>query len=129
MEVLRQGFRFLSYRLDHCVGKGAFGAVWSAQQEATGELVAIKFEFPTVSKSILPAESEIYSDCSSSEYFPRYYTSGTAQGLTYCVIEQLGLNLRSFQDNHASGIFTIAETCLIGLSMLRSIQEFHDRRM
>jgi tau tubulin kinase len=129
MEQIRQGSRFLSYRLDRCIGKGAFGAVWAGQQEGTGQQVAIKFEFPNVSmsKSLLPAESEIYSECSSSEFFPRYFGSGTSQGLTYCVLERLGLSLRSFQENHPSGILSHGEACLVGLAMLRAIQDFHER--
>jgi tau tubulin kinase len=129
MEQLRPGSRFLSYRLDRCIGKGAFGAVWAGQQEGTGQLVAIKFEFPNVtqSKSLLPAESEIYSECSSSEFFPRFFGSGTSQGLTYCVLEQLGLSLRAFQENHPSGILSHTETCLVGVAMLRAIQDFHER--
>jgi tau tubulin kinase len=42
------------------------------------------------------------------------------------ITEQLGRSLRSFQEIHPSGIFTLNETCLIGVSMLRAIQEFHD---
>jgi tau tubulin kinase len=129
MDQLRQGARFLSYRLERCIGKGGFGAVWSGQQEGTGQPVAIKFEFPNVSqsKSLLPAESEIYSECSSSDFFPRFFGSGTSQGLTYCVLEKLGLSLRSFQENHPSGILSHTETCLVGLAMLRAIQDFHER--
>jgi tau tubulin kinase len=127
MDRLHQGGRFLSYRLERCIGRGAFGTVWSAQQEGTGQMVAIKFEFPTVAKSLLPAEAEIVSECSSSDAFARFYGSGTAQGLAYMVTEHLGRSLRSFQENHPSSILTLSETCLVGLAMLRAIQEFHDR--
>ena len=104
MEKLKPGYRFLSYRLDRCIGKGAFGAVWSAQQEGTGQIVAIKFEFPTVSKSLLPEESEISKACSRSEYFPQFIASGNQQGFAYMVLENLGMSLRRFQENHTSGI-------------------------
>jgi tau tubulin kinase len=125
MDKLKPGNRFLSYILDRCIGKGAFGAVWAARQDA-GDIVAIKFEFPTVAKSLLPAESQIAAHCSNSPFFPRFVGSGTSQGLNYLVIESLGLSLRTFQENHQSGILSMNETCHLGISMLQAIRAFHD---
>lgn len=126
MEKLKSGFHFLSYRLDRCIGKGAFGSVWSATQEATNQIVAIKFEYPTVSKSILPYESEILKEISSCESFPKYYGNGTEQGLTYLILENLGMSLRTFQENHTSGILPLNEVGKLGIEMLNAIKNFHE---
>lgn len=126
MDKLKQGYRFLSYKLERCIGKGAFGAVYSAQQDGTGNIVAIKFEFPNVQKSILLEESEITKAVSSSESFPNYFGSGREQGFTYLVIEMLGMSLRSFQDNHTGGILPLNEVGALGASMLKAIRDFHN---
>jgi tau tubulin kinase len=126
MERLKPGNRFMSYTLDRCIGKGAFGSVWSASQDGTGELVAIKFEDPHATKSLLPAESKISADVSWCRSFPLYYASGTSQGLCYLVIENLAYSLRTFQENHQSGIISLNETCLLGIGMLQAIRDFHE---
>lgn len=126
MEKLQPGFHFLSYILGHCIGKGAFGSVWSATQETTNQLVAIKFEYPTVSKTILPYESEILKEISASDYFPNYYGNGTEQGLTYLILENLGMSLRVFQERHNNEVVPINEVGKLGIEMIRSIQCFHD---
>ena len=127
MEKLKSGFHFLSYRLERCIGKGAFGSVWAATQEATNQVVAIKFEYPTVSKSILPYESEILKEIAFCDSFPKYYGNGTEQGLTYLVLENLGMSLRTFQENHTSGILPLNEVGKLGIEMLGAIKNFHDQ--
>ena len=126
MEKLKPGYRFLSYRLEKCIGKGAFGAVWSAQQEGSGQMVAIKFEYPTVSKSLLPEEAAITRTCCSSEYFPRFLGSGNQQGFAYMVMENLGMSVRQFQENHTSGILSLNEVGSLGIAMIKAIRAFHD---
>lgn len=127
MEKLKSGFHFLSYRLERCIGKGAFGSVWAATQEATNKIVAIKFEYPTVTKSILPYESDILKEIQSCESFPEYYGNGTEQGLTYLILENLGMSLRTFQENHTSGILPLNEVGKLGIEMLNAIQNFHEK--
>lgn len=126
MEKLKEGFRFLSYRLEKCVGKGAFGSVWAAKQEGTEQMVAIKFEYPDVAKSILPEEAEICKEISNCDSFPKYYGHGTEQGLSYLILEQLNMSLRVFQENHSSGILPLNEVGNLGIKMLRAIQNFHN---
>ncbi|OHT16072.1 CK1 family protein kinase [Tritrichomonas foetus] len=126
MDKLKPGFRFLNYRLDTCIGKGAFGAVWSATQEGTNQKVAIKYEFPTVSKSIIAEEAEIAKAVSSSGTFPRFYGSGVEQGLSYLIMELLSNSLRIFQENHTSGIVPLDKVGNLGIAMLRAIQNFHN---
>lgn len=127
MEKLKSGYHFLSYSLERCIGKGAFGSVWSAKQDMTNQVVAIKFEYPTVSKSILPYESDILKEISSCESFPKYYGNGTEQGLTYLILENLGMSMRTFQENHTSGILPLNEVGKLGIEMLASIRNFHDQ--
>ena len=126
MEKLKPGFRFLSYKLDRCIGKGAFGSVWCATQDVTNQIVAIKFEYPTVTKSILLDEAEVAKTVSSSDYFPKYYGSGNEQGFAYLIMETLNMSLRTFQENHTSGILPLNEVGNLGIAMLRAIQAFHN---
>jgi tau tubulin kinase len=126
MDKLKPGFRFLTYKLDRCVGQGAFGAVWSAISEQTGQMVAIKFEFPHLAKSILPEESEIARECSSCETFPRYFGHGTANGFCYLVLENLGISVRAYQENCAGGIVPLNEVVNLGVGMIKAIRNFHE---
>ncbi|KAH0787446.1 CK1 family protein kinase [Histomonas meleagridis] len=126
MDKLKSGTRFLSYRLDRCIGKGAFGCVWSAQQEGSGQIVAIKFEYPTLTKSFLNEEAEITKEISSCESFPHYYGNGIEQGFHYLIIEMLGMSLRAFQENHTGGILSLNEVGPIAVSMVKAIQNFHN---
>lgn len=126
MDKIKPGSRFLSYRIEKCIGKGAFGSVWAAQQEGTGQVVAIKFENPSISKSILLEEAEISKDVSSCNLFPAYYGSGNEQGLNYLIIEMLGMSVRGFQENHTAEILSLGKVGEIGIGMVKAIKEFHD---
>jgi tau tubulin kinase len=127
MNKLSPGVRFLAYKLDRCIGQGAFGAVWCALSEQTGQMVAIKFEFPHLAKSILSEESEIARDCSSIDTFPRYFGHGTANGFCYLVLENLGISVRAYQENCPGGIIPLNEVVNLGVGMIRAIRNFHDR--
>ena len=126
MDKIKPGSRFLSYRIEKCIGKGAFGSVWAAQQEGTGQVVAIKFENPSISKSILLEEAEISKDVSSCNLFPAYYGSGNEQGLNYLIIEMLGMSVRGLQENHTAEILSLGKVGEIGIGMVKAIKEFHD---
>ncbi|EAX92943.1 CK1 family protein kinase [Trichomonas vaginalis G3] len=127
MEKLKQGAKFGDYRLVQCVGHGAFGSVWSAKKEQEEQAIyAIKFEFPTVSKPILASEALINQDLSNLGTFTKFYESGTLQGLSYMVIEMLGMSVRIFQENHPGGILPLSEVGRLGDAMLTAIHKFHD---
>ena len=126
MERLKQGGKFGDYRLDKCVGRGAFGCVWCAKKDGQDDLYAIKFEFPSVTKPILSMEAEINKEVSEFETFPKYYESGTLNGLNYMVIEMLGISVRVFQENHPGGILPLSEVGRLGEGMLRAMKNFHE---
>jgi tau tubulin kinase len=126
MEKLKAGFQFLTYKLERCIGKGAFGAVWAAQSSQTGQMVAVKFEFPKIAKSLLADEAEIVKACSSSDCFPRYFGHGNSQGLNYLVLENLGLSLRQFQESHSNGIVPLNDVGQLGIGMVKALRDFHE---
>ena len=126
IDKLKPGTRFLRYRLSSCVGRGAFGSVWSANEEGSDENIAIKFEFPHVSVSILETESEILRDIQGSDYFPIYFNHGTSQGLHYLCLELLGMSVRQFQENHTQGIVPLGSVGRLGIQMVRCLEAFHE---
>ena len=70
MERLKQGGKFSDFRLDKCIGRGAFGSVWSAKKDNDEQVYAIKFEFPNLPKPMLLEEAKINKEVSSLECFP-----------------------------------------------------------
>jgi tau tubulin kinase len=89
-------------------------------------MVAIKFEFPKLVKSLLAEEAEIAKACSGSEYFPRYFGHGTSQGLNYLVLENLGVCLRTYQESHSNGIVPLNEVVILGSSIVKAVRDFHE---
>jgi len=126
MERLTNGAKFAEYRLIKCVGKGAFGSVWSAQKDGSETDYAIKVEDPKVAKSIIHEEAEIAEIVSKSSAFPKYFGKGEFSGLKYYVIELLGLSVRTFQENHPAGILPLSEVGRLGVCLLRAIRDFHN---
>lgn len=129
MEQLKEGFNFLSYTLNECIGKGKFGSLWSATNKATDQTVTIKFENPTISKSILTHESEILKELSSKpcKYFPKYYGNGTENGLNYLIFEKVGENIRTYRKRCQCKIVPIRDSCILGIEMIEAIQNLHER--
>ena len=126
MEKLKQGGKFGDYRLDKCIGRGAFGSVWAAKKDGEDTNYAIKFELPSVSKPILEAEAKINEEVSSYDTFPKFYEAGTLSGLSYMVLELLGASVRLFQENHPGGILPLSEVGRLGEAMLKAIRNFHE---
>jgi len=42
------------------------------------------------------------------------------------ILENLGMSLRSFQENHTSGILSLNEVGSLGIAMIKAIREFHN---
>ena len=126
MERLKQGGKFGEYRLDKCIGRGAFGSVWCAKKDGEDQNYAIKFELPSVTKPILATEAIINEEVSKYDTFPKFYEAGTLSGFSYMVLEMLGVSVRLFQENHPGGVLPLSEVGRLGEAMLKAIRNFHD---
>lgn len=127
MERLKPGAVFAEYTLDSCLGKGAFGSVWSTRKKASGDSYAIKFELPTIHKPILKDEAKINAACSGLKYFPQYFGFSTTQGFSFMISEKLGISVRNFQETYSGGIVPLSIVGKLGVCMLHALEAFHER--
>eukprot|EP01120_Amphizonella_sp_Union-15-10_P016808 TRINITY_DN9092_c0_g1_i1.p1 TRINITY_DN9092_c0_g1~~TRINITY_DN9092_c0_g1_i1.p1 ORF type:complete len:416 (+),score=60.69 TRINITY_DN9092_c0_g1_i1:31-1248(+) len=110
------------------LGKGGYGEIYKTKDYNTGAHVAVKVERLSKPGNLFEEESILRSlNEQGAKYVPSLIFSGRHNDeANYMVMELLGENLSAFRRKPHSHRFSILTTMLLGMQMLRSIQELHD---
>ena len=112
------------YRLQQLLGKGTYGAVYSAIDMITNLKVAIKIEFLKKAPSFLQREIIVLEKLQGEEGFTKLYSNGESEDQRYIVIEQLGENIYEVF-KYLNKQLSLKEVIFLGEEMLKRIITLH----
>lgn len=113
------------YKLITKINEGSFGAVYTAENIITKELVAIKLESKIDNIKCLKNEAKIYQYLGNLDGIPRLKLFGTTSNINFIAIDLLGNSLHHvIQYYKALSLKTIL---LIGIQIIKRIQSIHEK--
>ncbi|KAJ3370815.1 Tau-tubulin kinase 2 [Allomyces arbusculus] len=115
------------------LGQGAFGQTLEAEDLATGDRVAIKFEMGTAAKPVLKLEVSILRRMHACLYASHLYGHGMLPAATddgsapqmYMVMSLHGANLSDLRKRQPDHRFSLSTTALLGRQMIAALRELH----
>ncbi|KNE69643.1 hypothetical protein AMAG_14198 [Allomyces macrogynus ATCC 38327] len=114
------------------LGQGAFGQTLKAEDLATGDRVAIKFEMGTAAKPVLKLEVSILRRMHACLYASHLYGHGMLPALDesaapqmYMVMSLHGANLSDLRKRQSDHRFSLSTTALLGRQMIAALRELH----
>ncbi|KAK8852446.1 hypothetical protein M9Y10_017422 [Tritrichomonas musculus] len=125
MRHLVQGSQILDYIIGPKIGKGAFGEIYSAIDQKTGIIWALKTESNESQRKTLNFEFKILAQVQSSPCFPRLGVFGRAQDFSFISEELLGPNLSHILKTLPSNKFTLSTAIRASYHILKCIESFH----
>lgn len=121
------GTRLLNYIIGPKIGQGAFGMIYSAVDDTTGLLWAIKTESSKAKKKTLAFEYQILSQVQDSPYFPRLGILGDTNDFGFISMELLGPSvstiIKGIEGNRLS-FSTAVRACYHILNAIRAFHSF-----
>jgi len=123
--MLQPGSQFLGFMIAQKIGKGQFGEIYSAIDQETGIIWALKIESSNVERKTLAFEFQVLAQIQSSPSFPRLGIFGTGPEFSFYSMEFLGPSV--------SGILKVLPEHRLSLSSafrasyfaLKAIESFH----
>ena len=122
---MKPGTRVLSYIIGERIGKGAFGEIYSAIDERTGILWALKTEQNSAAKKTLSFEFQILAQVQSSPHFPRLGVLGHGSDFSFYSMELLGPSLSHFLKKIPEHKFSVSTAIRSSYHILKCIEAFH----
>ncbi|KAJ3356868.1 Tau-tubulin kinase 2 [Allomyces javanicus] len=114
------------------LGQGAFGQTLEAEDLATGDRVAIKFEMGTAAKPVLKLEVSILRRMHTCLYASHLYGHGMLPALDdgaapqmYMIMSLHGANLSDLRKRQPDHRFSLSTTALLGRQMIAALRELH----
>jgi len=122
---MKNGSRILNYIVGSKIGRGAFGEIYSAIDEHTGILWALKTEKSTANKKTLSFEFQILAQIQSSPHFPRLGILGHGPGFSFFSMELLGPSLTQIMKKIPNHRFNIETAVRASFHILKCIESLH----
>lgn len=119
------GSKILSYTIGNKIGYGAFGEIFSAIDERTGILYAIKTEQDSATKKTLSFEFQIIAQIQSSPHFPRLGIFGKAKGFSFFSMELLGPSLSGIIKRLPERRLSLSTAVRSSIHILKGIEALH----
>lgn len=113
------------WKIQHLLGKGAFGETYAAYDIHTNEEVAIKIEKLDSKKMVLRLEVIALKKLQSCPYVVRYKHSGRQDDFNFLVMERLQDNLATLRKKMPRGTFSMCTTLKLGVQMIDALEGCH----
>ena len=125
MTQLEQGSQVLDYLIGPKIGRGAFGEIYSAIDQRTGLIWALKTESSEARRKTLNFEYKILATVQSSSCFPRLGVYGRAETFTFISEELLGPSLSHILKKLPGHKFSMSTAVRASFHVLNCIESFH----
>ncbi|EAY23250.1 CK1 family protein kinase [Trichomonas vaginalis G3] len=122
---MKTGSNLLSYIIGEKIGVGAFGEIYSAIDDRTGILYAIKTETSDAVKKTLAFEFQIIAQIQSSPHFPRLGVFGHGHGFSFFSMELLGPSLSGIIKRLPEHRLSLSTAVRSSLHILKCIESLH----
>ncbi|EAY19708.1 CK1 family protein kinase [Trichomonas vaginalis G3] len=122
---MKSGSRILSYIVGNKIGHGAFGEIYSAIDERTGILWALKTEQNSASKKTLAFEFQIIAQVQSSPHFPRLGVFGQGRDFSFFSMELLGPSLSNIVKRIPNHKLSLSTSVRSAYHILKCIESLH----
>jgi serine/threonine protein kinase len=113
------------YTLGPQIGQGAFGNIFTARDNETGLIYAVKNESSSSERKSLKFEYKILRRIQGINYFPKLFDYGETKNMSYCVIELIGPSLSSIIKNLPERKFSLSTGIRTSKYVLHAIQSLH----
>ena len=117
---------FKKYKINKIINKGNYGKIYEATNIKTKEKVAIKTEKKWSTKGQLEKEG-YYLFNLKAPGFPKLISFGKTMTHNILIEELLGKNLRELQNLQKNGLFTLKDTCMIGIQIIDRLEYLHSK--
>merc|ERR1719462_381550 len=114
------------YRLDHKIGKGAFGVIYLGTNIFNGERVAVKLELRSARKPKLASEYKIYRNLAGGVGISRVHWFGRAGEYNALVLDVLGPSLYDLFE-FCGRKFTLKTVLMLADQLLARIEYIHSK--
>lgn len=114
----------VGYRIDHQIGKGLFGEVYSGKNVHSGELIAIKLESKQSKYPQVLFEAQILKELKECPLIPSPLWSGASGDYNCLVMKKLGDNLETLQEK-GGGMFSLKTVLMLADQMLQTLEFIH----
>ena len=113
------------YTLGPQIGQGAFGGCFTARDNETGLIYAVKNESSTSERKSLNFEYKILRRIQGVDYFPKLFDYGETKNCSYVVIELCGPSLSSIVKTLPEKKFSLSTAIRTSKHVLHAIQSLH----
>lgn len=113
------------YTLGPQIGQGAFGNIFTARDNETGLIYAVKNESSSSERKSLKFEYKILRRIQGVDYFPKLFDYGETKNCSYCVIELIGPSMSSIVKSLPERKFSLSTGIRASKHVLHAIQSLH----
>ena len=114
------------YTIGPQIGQGAFGNIFTARDNETGLIYAIKNESTSAERKTLEFEYKILKRIQGSHYFPKFFEHGETNSVSYVIMELIGPSISSIIKNLPEKKLSISTGLRTSRHVLRAIKAFHN---
>lgn len=115
------------FKLQECLGKGAFGEIYAGVEVGTGVPVAIKLERKTAKYPQLQYEARIYQELSDVPGIARIHYSGSEGDFNIMVIDRLGDDIEKIRSKSEMGRLSLNNVLDTADRCLSILEKFHNK--